>query len=124
MISFQIVLMNPNSEVRESYHNRKTLWSSKLTSDTYPGNTDEMERTLESNSETLLPHDEGVLDQVIYLLGIRGLIWKLGIITLPSSLHRKLETIKGKTQVNTVVCKPKSPLHYSITEQGVRSRVS
>ena len=94
MISFQIVLMNPNSEVRESYHNRNTLWRSKLTSDTYPGNTDEMERTLESNSETLLPHDEDVLGQVIYLLGIRGLIWKLGIITLPSSLHRTIRNNK------------------------------
>lgn len=109
MISFQIVLMNPNSEVK--YHNRKTLWSSKLTSDTYPGSTDEMERTLESNSETLLPHDEGVLDKSFYLLGIRVPHLETGDYNFASSLHRKLETIKGKTQVNTVVCKPQVTIH-------------
>ena len=56
-----------------------------------------MERTLESNSETLLPPDGGVLEQVIYLLGIRGLIWELGIITLPSSLHRTVRNNKRQT---------------------------
>ena len=35
MISFHMVLVNPYSEVRENYHNKKTLWSHKLTKDTY-----------------------------------------------------------------------------------------
>lgn len=74
-----------------------------------------MERTLESNSETLLPHDEGVLDQVIYLLGIRGLHLETGDYNTAQFPSQEIRTIKGKTQVNTVVCKPKSPLHYLLS---------
>lgn len=59
MISFQMVLVDPNSEVRENYHNRKTLWSHKLTSDTYTikkkKKKDDMKRTLKSDSETSGP---------------------------------------------------------------------
>lgn len=124
MISFQMVLMDPNSEVRENHQNRNTLWSYKLTSNTYAGNADEMKRTLASDSKTLLPHDRGVLGQVIYLWGIRVLICEMWIITQPSSFHRTIITTKGKTQVNMVLCKPKSSLHYSINEKGVRSRIS
>lgn len=44
MISFQMVLVDPNSEIMENYHNRKTLWSHKLTNVTYARKTDEMEK--------------------------------------------------------------------------------
>lgn len=79
MISFQMVLVDPNSEARESYHNRKTLWSYKLTSGIYANKADEMKEAWGLTQTPFHPMLIVSLDKSFTSLGagFSSMIWGL-----------------------------------------------